>query len=112
MTASLSVPPSDALGIVAAGLTSQGFKISYAYDDGFRASYRDKLSLLELDFFRRCVLRVLAAPDGSGSVLSISVEEGGEHRAGRRRGREGLTAAFQDAQRRGVTVTTTPWQKP
>lgn len=110
MTVQLSVPPADALGIVADGLAAQGFKIGYRADDGFRARYRDLSSLFELDLFRCCVLRVLAAPSGTGSALSIEVEEGGEHRSGRRRGREGLTAALLAAQRRGITVSTTPWE--
>ncbi len=61
--------------------------------------------------FKRTRLAVTASPSEGGTTLTIAVEKGGEHRAGRRRGREALTAAFQDAQRRGVPVTTTPWEK-
>jgi len=57
-------------------------------------------------------IAVTAEPSGAGTRLTVAVEKGGEHRAGRRRGREALTAAFQDAQRRGIMVTTTPWEKP
>jgi hypothetical protein len=117
MTASLGLSVPEALALLGGALTSQGFKVEDATDCGFRASWVDKWALLgiaavtDMDF-RRTRLAVTAEPSGAGTRLTVAVEKGGEHRAGRRRGREALTAAFQDAQRRGIMVTTTPWEKP
>ena len=116
MTATLGLPSGDALALVSGALTSQGFKIKDATATGFRASWMDLTGWLGVAMatdwdFKRTRLAVTAAPSGAGTTLTIAVEKGGEHRAGRRKGREALTAAFQDAQRRGVPVTTTPWEK-
>ena len=116
MTASLGLPVRDALALVAGALTAEGYAVKEQTDSGFRASWVDKWALLgivaitDIDF-RRTRLAVSAVPAGPGSDLTIAVEKGGEHRAGRRKGREALTAAFRDAQRRGVPVSTTPWTK-
>lgn len=117
MTATLGLPPTEALALVSGALTAQGFKIKDADASGFRASWMDLTGWLGVAMatdwdFKRTRLAVTASASGAGTMLTIAVEKGGEHRAGRRRGREALTAAFQDAQRRGVTVTTTPWEKP
>ena len=117
MTAMLALPAPDALALVSGALASQGFKIKDATAAGFRASWMDRTGWLGVALatdwdFKRTRLAVTASPADSGTLLSIAVEKGGEHRAGRRRGREALTAAFQDAQRRGIAVTTTPWEKP
>jgi hypothetical protein len=117
MTASLGVPATEALSLLAGALTGQGFKVKDRTGDGFRASWVDKWALLgiaavsDLDF-KRTRLAVTAEPSEDGTTLTVAVEKGGEHRAGRRRGREALTQAFQEAQRRGIMVTTTPWEKP
>jgi hypothetical protein len=117
MTASLGLPVPEALALLGGALTSQGFKVEDATDRGFQASWVDKWALLgiaavtDMDF-KRTRLAVTAEPSEAGTRLTVAVEKGGEHRAGRRRGREALTAAFQDAQRRGVQVITTPWEKP
>ena len=116
MTATLTVPVPDALALVSHALTTQGFKVKDATAAGFRASWIDKWGLLGLATItdvdlKRTRLAVTAAPAAGGTTLTITVEKGGEHRAGRRKGRDALTAAFQDAQRRGVEVTTTPWAK-
>jgi hypothetical protein len=117
MTATLSLPAADALGLLADALTSQGYKVKDATATGFRATWWDKtgwlgvVAITDWDF-KRTRIAVTAAPATSGTTLTIQVEKGAEHRAGRRKGREALTTAFQDAQRRGVPVTTTPWEKP
>ena len=114
MTAEVGLPVGDALGLVAAALAAEGFDVKDRTPGGFRASWVDKWALLgiaaitDMDF-KRTRLAVSAAQAGSGSTLTIAVEKGGEHRAGRRKGREALTAAFRDAQRRGIPVSTTPW---
>ena len=117
MTATLGLPSADALALVSGALTSQGFKIKDATASGFRASWMDLTGWLGVAMatdwdFKRTRLAVTASPSGAGTTLTIAVEQGGEHRGGRRKGCEALTEAFQDAQRRGVTVTTTPWEKP
>jgi len=117
MTATLGLPPADALALVSGALTAQGFKVKDVTTTGFRASWSDLTGWLGVAMatdwdFRRTRLAVTASPSGADTTLTIAVEKGGEHRPGRRKGREALTAAFQDAQRRGVRVTTTPWQKP
>jgi hypothetical protein len=117
MTATLGLPAADALALVSGALRSQGFKIKDATPTGFRASWMDHTgwlgAALAADWeFKRTRLAVTASPGAAGTTLTVAVEKGGEHRAGRRKGREALTAAFQDAQRRGVPVTTTPWEKP
>ena len=99
-------------------LTSQGFKIKDAtahrlpglVDGPDRVARRGDGHRLGLQ--ADPARRDRRPPSGAGTTLTIAVEKGGEHRAGRRKGREALTAAFQDAQRRGVPVTTTPWEKP
>ena len=116
MTATLTVPVPEALALVSHALTAAGFKVKDATDAGFRASWLDKWGLLGLATItdvdlKRTRLAVTAAPAAAGTTLTIAVEKGGEHRTGRRHGREALTAAFQDAQRRGVEVETTPWVK-
>ena len=114
MTASVGLPVGDALALVADALADHGYKLKDRTDAGFRASWVDKWVLLgiaaatDIDV-KRTRLAVTAVPAGAGSTLTIVVEKGGEHRAGRRRGREALTDAFQDAQRRGVAVSTTSW---
>ena len=117
MTATLGLPAADALALVSGALAAQGFKVKDATATGFRASWSDLTGWLGVAMatdwdFRRTRLAVTASPAEAGTSLTIAVEKGGEHRAGRRKGREALTAAFQDAQRRGVPVTTTPWVKP
>jgi hypothetical protein len=117
MTASLGLSVPEALRLLAGALTAQGFKVKDETGSGFRASWVDKWVLLgiavatDIDF-RRTRLAVSAVTSGPGTTVTIAVEKGGEHRVGRRRGREALSTAFQDAQRRGVSVTTTPWAKP
>jgi len=114
MTASVGLPMGDALSLLAAALTEHGYKVTDRTDSGFRASWVDRWVLLgiaaatDIDF-RRTRLAVSAVPAAAGSTLTIAVEKGGEHRAGRRKGREALTDAFRDAQRRDVPVSTTPW---
>jgi hypothetical protein len=114
MTATVGLPVGDALSLVADALSGHGYKVKDRTDSGFRASWVDRWVLFgiaaatDIDV-KRTRLAVSAAPDGDGSTLTISVEKGGEHRAGRRKGREALTEAFQGAQRRGVPVSTTPW---
>jgi hypothetical protein len=116
MTATLGLPAGDALALLAGALTTQGFRIKDATAAGFSAVWWDRsgwlgvLAVTDLDFKRTRIAVTAAAADG-GTLLTISVEKGAEHRAGRRKGREALTAAFQDAQRRGVPVTTTAWHK-
>jgi hypothetical protein len=114
MSATVGLPPGDALDLVAAALRDHGYKVKDRTDLGFRASWVDRWVLLgiavatDIDF-KRTRLAVTAAPAVAGSTLTIAVEKGGEHRAGRRKGRDALTAAFRDAQRRGIPVSTTPW---
>jgi hypothetical protein len=117
MTATLSLPAADALALLSGALAGQGFTIKDATAGGFTASWSDwtgwlgVLAATDMDF-KRTRLSVTAAPAPSGTTLTIAVEKGGQHRGGRRRGRAALTAAFQDVQRQGGTVTTTPWVKP
>ena len=119
MTADVQASPEAALESIAAGLTSQGFRIKDRTPTGFRASHRQVISGIlglvtgnDADILDRTLLAVEAAPAGQGTRLTISVAGGGEHRAGRKRGPAGLTAGLQDLQRRGFAVTTTPWQRP
>jgi hypothetical protein len=117
MTASLGMPVPDALALVVSALTAHGYKVKDAGPTGFRATWWDRTGLLGVlaatDWdFKRTRLAVTAAAVGAETRLTVQVERGAEHRAGRRKGREALTAAFQDAQRRGIAVTTTPWVKP
>jgi hypothetical protein len=117
MTATVGLPSANALALVSSALTAQGFKIKDATATGFRASWMDVTGWLGAAMatdwdLKRTRLAVTASSSGAGTTLTIAVEKGGEHRAGRRRGREALTTAFQDAQRRGVPITTTPWEKP
>jgi hypothetical protein len=119
MTVEVGAPVQAALDAVAAGLASQGFRIKDATPTGFRASYRELLGGLlglvtatDADILDRTLLTVAASPVPDGAHLSISVAGGGQHRAGRKRGRSGLTAGLQDLQRRGFAVAATPWQRP
>jgi hypothetical protein len=117
MTATLALPTAAALALVSGALSSEGFKIKDATGTGFGAIWWDRTGWLGViastDWdFKRTRLAVTAAPAGPGTTLTIQVEKGAEHRTGRRKGREALTLALQEAQRRGVSVTTTPWEKP
>lgn len=109
MTAQVGAPPGDVLSLIAAGLEGQGFKVR-AEADGLKATYFSWLRLAA-DGWERTVLHVSARPTGDGTAVSISVAGSSEGSTSRRKGREALTSAFQDAQRRGHTVTTTAWQK-
>ena len=62
------------------------------------------------DILDRTLLAVEATTGGDGTRLTIAVAGGGEHRAGRTRGRAGLTIGLHELQRRGAQVTTTPWR--
>jgi hypothetical protein len=110
MTATVGLPVRDALELVAKALGEHGYQVKEQTDTCFRASWVDRWVLLgiaaatDIDF-KRTRLAVSAIPAVDGSTLTIAVEKGGEHRAGRRKGRQ----AFRDAQRRGVPVSTTPW---
>ena len=114
MTATVGLPVPAALDLVAAALGDHGYKIKDRTEAGFRATWVDKWVLLgiaaatDIDF-KRTRLAVTAAPAAEGAALTVAVEKGGEHRAGRRKGREALTAAFREAQRSGIPVSTTPW---
>ena len=117
MTATVGLPVADTLELAADALTAHGYKLKDTTPTGFRASWWDRTGWLGVvaatDWdFKRTRLAVTATPSGSGTELAIEVEKGAEHRTGRRQGREALTAAFRDAQRRGVPVTITPWVKP
>jgi hypothetical protein len=119
MTVDVGAPVQAALDAVAAGLRSQGFRIKDATPAGFRASYRELIwgllglvTATDADILDRTLLAVAASPTPDGALLSISVAGGGGHRAGRKRGTSGLTAALQDLQRRGFPVAATPWQRP
>jgi hypothetical protein len=118
MTAQVGAPAQTALDALAAALAAQGYKVKDATPAGFQASYRALVSGIlglvagtDADILDRTLIAVAAAPSGDGTLLTISVEAGGQHRAGRTRGRTGLTGGLQDLQRRGVPVTVTPWQK-
>ena len=117
MTATVGLPVPAALDLLADSLGAHGYKVKDATPTGFRATWWDRTGWLGMlaatDWdFKRTRLAVTASESGPGTELAIQVEKGAEHRAGRRQGREALTAALQDAQRRGVPVTTTPWVKP
>jgi len=119
MTADVLTSPADALGSVAAGLTSQGFRVKERTPTGFRASHRQLVrgilglaTASDADILDRTLLAVEASPAGQGTRLTITVAGGGEHSAGRKRGRAGLTVGLQELQRRGIAVTTTAWQRP
>jgi hypothetical protein len=119
MTADVLAPPEVALDSVAAGLSSQGFRIKDRTPSGFRASHRQVVSGIlglvtgnDADILDRTLLSVESSPAAQGTRLTITVAGGGEHRAGRKRGRDGLTAGLQDLQRRDIAVTTTEWQRP
>ena len=119
MTADVQASPQEALDSLAAGLTSQGFRIKDRTPTGFRASHRQVISGIlglvtgnDADILDRTLLAVEATPAGQGARIVISVAGGGVHRAGRKRGPAGLTAGLQDLQRRGIAVTTTAWQRP
>lgn len=119
MTADVQASPQAALDSVAAGLTSQGFRIKDRTPTGFRASHRQVISGIlglvtgnDADILDRTLLAVEATPADHGTRLTIAVAGGGEHRAGRKRGPAGLTAGLQDLQRRGIAVTATAWQRP
>lgn len=118
MTATVGAGPGDALDAIAAGLESQGYKVKDRTAAGFTASHRKLVSgILGLatgthgDLLDRTLLEVTTSPADGGTLVTIAVKGGGEHRAGRKGGASGLTAALQDLQRRGVPVTTTPWAK-
>lgn len=119
MTAEVQTSLEAALESIAAGLSSQGFRIKDRSPTGFRASHRKVVQGIlglvtgnDADILDRTLLAVEATPAGQGTRLTITVAGGGEHRAGRTRGPAGLTAGLQDLQRRGVAVTTTAWQRP
>jgi hypothetical protein len=117
MTATVGLPVAEALELLAGSLGAYGYQVKDATPTGFRATWWDRTGWLGMlaatDWdFKRTRLAVTASESGRGTELAIQVEKGAEHRAGRRQGREALTAALQDAQRRGVPVTTTPWVKP
>jgi hypothetical protein len=109
MTAQVAAAPADILSLIAAGLKGQGFKVR-PEADGLKATYFSWLRLVA-DGWERTVLHVTAQPHADGTSVSISVAGSSEASTSRRKGREALTSAFQDAQRRGLAVTTTPWQK-
>ena len=118
MTAQVGAPAQVALDAVAAGLTAQGYTVKAATPAGFRASYRALLSGIlglvattDANILDRTLISVTAASSGDGTLLTISVDRGGQHRAGRTRGRAGLTTGLQDLQRRGVPVAVTQWRK-
>jgi hypothetical protein len=114
MIVTVGLPVRDALDLVASALGEHGYQIREQTDTGFRASWVDRWVLLgiaaatDIDV-KRTRLAVTAASAAGGSTLTVAVEKGGEHRGGRRKGREALTEAFREAQRRGVPVSTTPW---
>jgi hypothetical protein len=114
MTATVALPARETLDLVATALGEHGYQVKERTDTGFRASWVDRWVLLgiaaatDLDV-KRTRLAVSAAPAAGGTTLTIAVERGGEHRAGRRKGRKALTAALRSAQRRGIPVSTTPW---
>jgi hypothetical protein len=119
MTVDVDAPAQTALDALAAGLTSQGFRVKDATPTGFRASYRELIGGLlglvtasDFDILNRTLLTVAASPTTEGVRLVISVAGGGQHRAGRNRGTSGLTAGLQDLQRRGFGLAATPWQRP
>jgi hypothetical protein len=109
MTAQVGAAPQDILFLIATALQGQGFKVR-SEGDGFKATFFSWLRFVA-DGWERTVLRVSARPNAGGSAVSISVVGRSEASTSRRKGREALTSAFQDAQRRGLTVTTTAWQK-
>jgi hypothetical protein len=118
MTADVGAAAEPALEAVAAGLSAEGYRIKDRTSTGFRASHRKLIQGIlglvtgnDADILDRTLLSVTAAAAGSGTVLTISVEGGGQHSAGIRCGTAGLTAGLQDLQRRGVSVATTPWRK-
>ena len=118
MTATIGAAPADALAAVEVGLATQGYRIKSRTGNGFVASHRKLVSgILGLvtathgGLADRTLLAVAADPTAEGTRLTITVTGGGEHRGGRKGAAAGLTAAFQDLQRRGATVATTPWVK-
>lgn len=119
MTATVGTAPEEVLEALAAGLTSQGYKVKDRTATGFRASHRDVLrGVLGLvtandgSILERTLILVSVAPGGPGATLAtVTVDQGGERRSGRKAAVSGLNAALQDLQRRGVPVSTTPWVK-
>lgn len=109
MTAQVGAAPQDILSLIATGLEGQGFKVR-PEAGGFKATYFSWLRFVA-DGWERTVLHVSAQPNAGGTSVSISVGGSSEASTSRRKGREALTSAFQDAQRRGLVVTTTAWQR-
>lgn len=118
MTAEVGAPPETALAAMAAGLSSQGYRIKDRTDTGFRASHRKLiqgilglLTASDADIIERTLLGVTATSAGPGTRLTVSVLGGGQLGAGIRRGTAGLSTGLQDLQRRGFPVVASPWQK-
>lgn len=119
MTATVSAAPEEVLDALAAGLTSQGYKVKDRSATGFRASHRDGIrgvlglvTATDASILERTLVLVAVAPGGPGTTLAtVTVDQGGERRSGRKAAVSGLNAALQDLQRRGAPVSTTPWVK-
>ncbi|QIG45491.1 hypothetical protein G5V58_24535 [Nocardioides anomalus] len=118
MTATVAADAATALDALAAGLESQGYKIKDRTGSGFRATQRDLvrgalgiITISDFDILEHTTIAVGAAPADGGTLLTISVQAGGQRRSGRKRGQSGLTAGLQELQRRGIGVVITPWRK-
>lgn len=119
MTAEVGAPPEAALEALAAGLAAEGYRVKDRTASGFRASHRrlvrgilGLVTANDADILDRTLLAVSALPDAGRCRITVSVQAGGQHSGGIRRGTAGLTAGFQELQRGGVAVTAGPWQKP
>lgn len=114
LTARVAAPRDIVVTALAGGLRGRGLRLSYQGQDGFRATYRslfDVLGWLELDFFGFTRLRVTVVADGTGSHVTVAVEDDRASRAHRVvPGR--LQGAFRDLELQGCAVAVSGWQRP
>lgn len=111
MTAHVAAPREVVVRSMATTVRRRRLRLGYEGEDGFRVTYRswlDVLGWLELDFFGFTRLRVTAVPSGTGTSVTVAVEEDGALR-GRTPCVAALTQAFGELERQGFVVTTTPW---
>lgn len=108
---SVGGPPAQVLDVVAGCLDRSRFTIKDRDAGSFRARYVDWFAVASgsLDFTR---LAVGAATSGAATTLTVDVESGQEHRAGRRNATKGLSTAVAELRGRGLPVTIAPWTYP
>jgi hypothetical protein len=103
-----SAPGEEAIGVLVAELARERFKAKERGPDHFRCRFVDWFDVASATI-NWTTIEGRAAPDGGGSVVTLTVVSGEEYRRAPKRAALALTSAVQQLRAHGHEVTPGAW---